>query len=132
MTVVAWVSRHDPLPAQIFELEKKLGDVNIVRISKTFRNVLEVYAEVKSCGAEYAVVVLPMSMISVLTQKGNDVTWLWAEMESVHQHSCPGESCPEYNPEYDVILESPEFNRHLRFKEFRRIVRVEMVTEPWR
>ncbi|MCD6448539.1 MAG: hypothetical protein J7L58_05805 [Thermoplasmata archaeon] len=132
MVVVAWVSRHPPLPDQIFELKKRLGeDVEIVQISKTFRDVKEVYNDIKSCGAEYAIVVLPLSMISALTQY-KDITWIWAEMEPVHDYSCPGEDlCLVFDSKRDVVLESPNFKRHLRFKEFRKIVKVEMVTEEW-
>jgi len=126
---VAWVSRHEPLPSQIEELERKLGEnVEIVQISKTFRDVREVYYDIKSAGAQYAVVVLPLSMIAALAQY-RDIVWLWAEMEPLHQN-CKGELCPEYNPDSDVILESVGVVRHLRFKEFRKILKIEMVTEP--
>jgi len=125
---VAWVSRHKPLPAQLNELKKKLGDdVEIVQISKTFRDVREVYYDIKSAGAQYAVVVLPLSMIAVLSQY-KDIVWLWAEMEPLHQN-CKGELCPEYDPNSDVILEAVGMIRHLRFKEFKQILKVEMVTE---
>ena len=125
---VAWVSRHKPLPAQLNELKKKLGDdVEIVQISKTFRDVREVYYDIKSAGAQYAVVVLPLSMIAVLSQY-KDIVWLWAEMEPLHLN-CKGELCPEYDPNSDVILETVGMIRHLRFKEFKQILKVEMVTE---
>lgn len=132
MKVVAWVSRHPPLKSQIETLKEKLGeDIEIVRIDKTFTDANEVYKQVKTMRATHAVVVLPLSMVAVLTQR-KDITWLWAEMISVHPHSCPGASkCKDYNPETDVVLESPTFNRHLRFKSFKRIMRVEMITEPF-
>jgi len=127
---VAWVSRHKPLPAQIEELKRKFGEnIEIVQINKTFRDVREVYYDIKSTGAQYAVVVLPLSMIAVLAQY-RDVAWLWSEMELVHQN-CEGELCPEYNPDSDAILKSFDTVRHLRFKEFRKILKVEMITESW-
>jgi len=125
---VAWVSRHKPLPAQLNELKKKLGDdVEVIQISKTFRDVREVYYDIKSAGAQYAVVVLPLSMIAALAQY-RDIVWIWAEMEAIHQN-CKGEFCSEYNPDSDVILEAVGMTRHLRFKEFKQILKVEMVTE---
>jgi len=130
MTVVAWVSRHKPLPVQIQQLKEKLGNnTEIVYIGRVFRDARDVYWDIKSVGAQYAVVVLPLSMVSALTQY-KDIEWLWAEMETVHIN-CRGELCPEYNPDSDAILKSFDTVRHLRFKEFRKIVKVEMVTEPW-
>ena len=131
MVVVAWVSRHKPLPAQISELKKRLGnDARIIKFSKIFKNAEEVYREIRSFGARYAVVVLPLSMISVLTAQYKDVVWLWSEMEVLHRN-CKGTHCPEYNPDTDVILESFSEVRHFRFRGFKRILKVEMVAEPW-
>lgn len=130
MVVVAWVSKHEPKPAQISVLKEKLGDpLQLVKISQTFTSAEDIYNQIKASNAKYAVVVLPLSMIAILTQK-KDVVWLWAEMAQVHSHSCPGaQECTQFKPKTDVVLETPTFNRHLRFKEFRKIIKVEMITE---
>jgi len=130
MTVVAWVSRHRPLPIQIRKLKEKFGDIELVILNRTFRDVRDIYSDIKAVNAQYAVLVLPLSMISALVQLYKDVVWLWAEMVPVHEH-CIGEDCPDFNAESDVIMHSPDAVRHLRFNEFRRILRVEMITEPF-
>lgn len=131
ITVVAWVSRHPPLPAQTAYLERRLGPIEVRQLSKTFTDYRNVLAEVKKIGARYAVVVLPLSMIALLVPS-KDITWLWAEMAPVHQNSCPGpDVCADFKPETDVVMASPSFNRHLRFNCFKRIKEVRMVTEDW-
>lgn len=125
---VAWVSRHPPLKSQLKELESRLGKVEVVPISKTFTSAEEVLNAVKSAGCSYAVVVLPLSIVANLVND-KSITWLWAEMKPVHSQSCVGILCPEYNSETDVILESPTFNRHLRFTKFYKIKEVKMVLE---
>ena len=130
MEVVAWVSRHEPVPLQVEQLEAKLGPVKIVRISKTFRDAREVYEDVKAVGARYAVVVLPLAMIAKLVEWG-DVTWLWAEMSYVHD-DCPGSKCPLFDPSSDVILRTRNgVNRHLRFRGFKVIKELKLVLEDW-
>ncbi|MHA1593626.1 MAG: hypothetical protein ACTSXX_02685 [Candidatus Baldrarchaeia archaeon] len=128
---VAWVSRHPPLEAQLEVLREKLGDFQLVRIAKTFTSYKEVLDEIKRFGCQYAVIVLPLSMIAQLVQD-KSITWLWAEMEGLHE--CLGPShCSEYDSKRDVWLplHGQPKGRHMRFKGFRRIVRVEMVTEPF-
>ena len=128
--VVAWVSRHKPLPAQIRYLKRKLGnDVNVVQIPKTFTDVKEIYEDVVSAGADVAVVVLPLSMIACLVERYKDVVWLMAEMEPVHD-SCPGVNCPYFDPDRDVILPGVVI-RHMRFKKFVRVKEVRVVKEDW-
>ncbi len=131
MVKVAWISRHPPLPLQILMLNRKLGDVEVTVISNTFTSIDEIIRKVKEIGAKYAVVVLPLSMIARLV-KEKSITWLWAEMEPVHKHSCIGKECPDYNPDADVILPSPTFTRHLRFKEFKVIEDVKLVLKRWK
>jgi len=125
---VAWISRHQPLKAQVEELRRLFGDVEIVHINETFRDAKEVYREVKRSNCTHAVVVLPLSMIAHLV-KHDDVIWLWAEMEALHQ--CVLDYCNEYNPDTDVWLplRNSTKGRHMRFKRFWRIREVRMVLE---
>ena len=128
MVRVAWVSRHQPLKAQVEELHRLLGNVEIVHVDRTFRDAGEVYREVKRSNCTHAVVVLPLSMIAHLV-KHDDVIWLWAEMEALHQ--CVLDYCNEYNPDTDVWLplRNSTKGRHMRFKKFWRIREVRMVLE---
>jgi len=128
LVVVAWVSRHPPLEAQVQELKRRLGDVKIVQVSKTFASARDVVREVKAVGAKYAVLVLPLSMIAEVI-KEREVAWLWAEMEGLHE--CVLNKCDEFNPETDVWLplRGSDKGRHMRFKGFKRIKEVRLVLE---
>ena len=133
--IVAWVSRHPPLPYQLTRLSELLGrEVEVVQINKTFRSVREVHEDVKRAGAEYAVLVLPLSMTAALVNKYKDVTWLWAEMEALHEDK--NINCPEYDEKTDVMLPARTDNgmvyRHMRFKDFYVIKEVKLVLEPIR
>ncbi|MHA1595705.1 MAG: hypothetical protein ACTSXX_13380 [Candidatus Baldrarchaeia archaeon] len=129
--VVAWVSRHAPLPSQIETLKQKIGDFYLVQISRTFTSYKEVLDEIKKVGARYAVVVLPLSMIAQLVSD-KSIVWLWAEMEGLHECGGPQE-CRDFDPSRDVWLplHGQPRGRHMRFKQFRKILRVEMITEPF-
>lgn len=128
---MAWVSRHKPLPAQIRELRRIFGDVEIIQISRTFRDAGDVYEDVKASGAEYAVVVLPLSMIARLVQYPG-VDWLWAQMRALHECLGPGR-CAEFNPDSDawLPLHGSEKGRHMRFETFKKIQRVVLVLEDF-
>jgi len=134
MTVVAWVSRHAPLPAQVEELKRLLGpNTEVVQVNKTYRDVKEVFEDIKNTGASVAVVVLPLSMLAQLlplAKKAGVEVWM-AKMEPLHECEGPGK-CQEFNPDTDVWLplRGQPTGRHLRFSRFERVLRVEVVTEP--
>ena len=131
MIKVAWISRHKPLEIQVEKLREIFGsEVEIVQISRTFRNAEEILKELRELNIRYAVLVLPLSMIAVLT-RNKDITWIWSEMVTVHKGKCKGLTCKLYNPKTDVLLVSNGEIRHLRFKGFKRIVKVELVFEPF-
>ncbi|RLF92095.1 hypothetical protein DRN52_08455 [Thermococci archaeon] len=127
---VAWVSRHRPTPAQVDVLRKKLGEIKIFQLSQTFRDANEVLEEIKKRKCEYAVLVLPLSMIARLV-KDKTITWLWAEMEALH--ICDILKCEEWNPDTDtwLPLRGEKEGRHMRFKGFKKIKKVELVLEEW-
>ena len=139
--VVAWVSRHRPLPAQVFYLGERLHSVRMVCIDKTFRDANEVMEEVRKVGAKYAVVVLPLSMIAQLVPlaKKEGITLLWSQMVPPENHpgpadKCPGPGrCPVFDDGLDVWLplHNTEYGRHLRFAGFFKIKEVKMVLEPF-
>lgn len=125
-TVVAWVSRHSPLPAQIRVLRKMLGDIKVVQMSDTYRNASELSQKIKATGARYAVVVLPLSVTMHLLnsqEKTKEITYLRAEMV---------QASGQYNPDTDVLLDDGiGKKRHVRFKEFRILTAIEVVTEQF-
>jgi hypothetical protein len=122
---VAWVSRHPPLPAQIDALKSKLGSIDFVPMSDTFSNAKEIYRKVKEVGAEYAVVVLPLSVTMHLLNnpEASDIIWLRAEMVK---------ASGRYDPLTDVLLDDGKGNkRHVRFKKFQVLTAIEVHTEPF-
>jgi len=69
---IAWISRHEVLPAQRRALEERFGRVEIVKIVDTFTSADNVLRQLDAAGAGAAVVVLPLSMISILTERRPD------------------------------------------------------------
>jgi len=134
MTVIAWVSRHPPVPAQTTELMRRFGEeFHFVLINRTFRDAREVMEELKRAGAEIAIVVLPLSVIErLLPMAKKEGIELWmARMSLVHQCGGP-KVCPEFDPKTDVWLplRGSDLGRHMRFYRFERIKRVAVETEP--
>jgi len=132
--VVAWVSRHPPLSAQLSALKQRLGEVKVVPVLRTFKGADDVLGAVKATGASYAVVVLPLSMIAELLPlaQREDITLLWAEMEALHMCKDARE-CAEFNSNTDVWLPlhgGPE-GRHMRFKSFNVIKAIRVELEPF-
>jgi len=131
---IAWVSKHPILPVQYQELKRKLGNnLEIVRYANPFVSVEELYTTLKSANVQYAVVVLPLSMIARLVEY-TDVVFLWSEMVKVHD-GCEGLSCPLYDPTQDAILPTRSnhgiFYRHFRFAGFKIIKSVKLELEDF-
>ncbi len=136
--LVFWVSRHGPLPAEIEELERLLGDPHIVKVSGRIPNadwlVLMINEFVKKTPIErgkrvIVVPVLPLSMIKYIVEafsgrEGVEV-W-WADMETQYYSA----EEPEVDPKNEVKLFDGVRWRVLRFRMFRRIKEIRMVTEP--
>ncbi|RLF98636.1 hypothetical protein DRN58_06555 [Thermococci archaeon] len=113
---IAWVSRHDPLPAQVKELKRLFGEnVVIVQYKRTFRDAKEIIEELKKFDLKIAVVVAPLSMIAHLI-KEKSILWLWADMKPANS---------EFDEKTDVIYGS----RHLRFNKFYKIKEVKIEFE---
>ena len=137
---IAWVSRHAPLPTQIEELERLFGEGMELRWHpETFQDARRLVWHLQREGCRVAVVA-PLSMIQVMLKEGKDILWLRAEMELVHEGECNIEVCPyrrqrSYQPGADTwvpIAARSQLGRHYVFKEFREIVRVEIITRPVR
>lgn len=122
---VLWLSRHPPLPSQIEALKNKYGKIAIIPYTSYIPTAEFAIELVKKFNANIVVAVLPLSFIAHLSekQKENNFTLLWAEMELLHRGL--KEPCAEYNYKTDSIVE----DRHFRFKKFKIIRSVEMITE---
>lgn len=133
--VVLWVSRHRPLPAQIAQLREKLGEIEIIQIEHvpTAEYVVE-YAQ--RVGAKVIVPVLPLSFIARLVEEARKAGYivLFAKMNAIA-------TTRDFDEAKRLVLEAPEKRtittysdgtlRVFEFERFERIVRVEVVTEPW-
>lgn len=139
---VLWLSRHKPLPSQIAYLKQKLGDFNLVQHSQPISTADQAVQLIKKHNAQYVVPVLPLSFIAhlVTASAREGFTVLRAEMENIHNcspYTGYPNSCPDYNPDTDTIMQSKDFStgetiyRHFRFREFRKLKAIEIVTEPW-
>ena len=135
-TIVLWVSRHPPLPAQVAELERKLGGVVIYQMSGVIPNA-EIVAEVaKKLNASVIVPVLPLSMIARLAElsKQNKFTVVIAKMSNIATTRDPSEA-------QRLVQEAPEKRtvatyadgavRVFEFERFEKLVEVKLITEPF-
>ena len=103
MKKIYWVSRHEPLPSQLRELERLFGKVEILQDPRPFSSAEEIITRFQQSGADDMLVVAPLSVIAALVQRG--IRPLWAEMKQV----------PPENAEVEVQ------GRHYRFACFKRI-----------
>lgn len=126
LTKICWLSRHNPLPAQIRTLKQLFGqNVVVLQYPTPFKSAEEIIAELKRQNIDKAVVVAPLSVISRLVQE-KDILWLWAEMASLHD-GC--DSCKEFDPDKDVLHNVGGTRKHYRFVKFKKIVDVRVVYE---
>jgi hypothetical protein len=130
---VLWVSRHEPLESQVQELKRKLGDVEIVKFSKNIASAEEVVEFARQIGAKYIVPVLPLSMIARLAEH-REFTVLFARMQAVAATKSIEEA-------QKIVAENPSRRsmttyadgtvRVFEFVQFEKLIRVELVTEPF-
>jgi len=132
---ILWVSRHRPLPAQITELKRKLGSIKVVMLSGVVPNAEYVVEVARKYNADIIVPVLPLSFIARLAElsRKQGFTVLFVRMDAIAQ------TTPEKATK--LIAEAPEKRTMTtyadgsvkvhEFKGFEKVVKVEVVTEPW-
>jgi len=134
---VLWISRHEPLRAQLRALEEKLGEYELVQHSEPLGTAEDAIKLAREHRADFIVPVLPMTFIMHLVSEAKKYgfTVLRAEMQNLH--NCSQQPCPEYNDETDTIMVSRDLNtgetiyRHFRFEKFVVLKEIKLVTEPW-
>lgn len=114
---IIWLSRHEPLPAQVAELKSAFGEVDIVQESRTWTDVEDIVNMLNTIKYDDIVVVLPESIIRKLIDRNIK------PLRAVMQQLPPGEP---FNKDTDVMVNG----RHYRFMEFRRVLRYEFITAP--
>ena len=81
MKKILWLSRHEPLPVQVAELERLFGEVEIRQDVNPFKNAVEIKQRFEHGGYDDLVVVAPLWVIFHLTELG--IQPLWADMQEV-------------------------------------------------
>jgi len=134
-TVVLWVSRHMPLPAQIVELERKLGSIIVYQVKGTIPSAEVVVEVAKKLNASVVVPVLPLSMIARLAElsRQNGFTVLIAKMNNIATTKSVEEAVR-------LVQEAPEKRtlatyadgtvRVFEFERFEKLIEIKLVTEP--
>lgn len=85
---ILWVSRHQPLPAQVAALYERFGvDTVVEQDARPFDSAEQIAARYRTSGYSDMVVVAPLSVIARLVDLG--LRPLWCEMEVVG----PEETC---------------------------------------
>ncbi|MEM1522403.1 MAG: hypothetical protein QXU69_05220 [Thermofilaceae archaeon] len=129
---VLWVSRHPPLPAQILELKRKFGDVEIHHFSGRVPDADFVARLAEEVGAQIVVPVLPLSIIAALVNSATNLVILYAQMREVHKG--PRSECERVaaeRPDRRVVVEYARgVCRVFEFVRFERVRAVKLETEP--
>ena len=132
---VLWVSRHRPLQSQIKTLEKKLGAIEVWQLTGVVPSAEFVVERAIELGAKYIIPVLPLSFIARLVElaRKHGFTVLFARMREIHRGSREeAEKLVKEKPEWRTAVEySGGVWRVWEFEKFEKVVKVEIVTEPW-
>jgi len=133
---VLWVSRHNPLPAQIRELKRKLGAIRIVMLSGVVPNAEYVANIARQYSAGYVVPVLPLSFIARLVELSRKYGFivLFAEMNEIIRTTDreEAEKALKENIDSRTLVEySGGVYRVWEFTKFSKVVEVKIVTEEW-
>ena len=111
MKRILWLSRHDPLPSQIAELQRIFGAVEITKDPNPFDSAEDIVQRFRKGGYDEMVVVAPLTVIAKLCELG--IRPLYAEMKQV--------------PREEAEVEAS--GRYYRFVKFKRIVGVKVEFE---
>jgi hypothetical protein len=119
MTTILWLSRHEPLPAQIAALRRLFGQDVEVRVDpRVYVNAEEVARRFGAIPKPRELVFVgPISVLQHLCQSG--MRPLWAQMETTAPRG-------PLDPSREVDLSS---TRRARFVKFLRVVGVEIQFE---
>ena len=132
---ILWVSRHKPLNAQVKELKRLFGDIELIIYEGTVVSAQSVIDEAKRHNAKVIVPVLPLSVIARLVElaKKEDIIVLFARMEAIATTKNFEEAerlVKEAEDRRNITTYADNTIRVFEFKQFEKILRVELVTEP--
>jgi hypothetical protein len=138
--VVLWVSRHPPLPAQLRELEKKLGPIKLERLSSPIPSAEYVIGKAEELCARVIIPVLPMSFIARIVEyaRQHGFVVLYAKMQLVFEAEKSNGEAVKYawklvheDPERRTAVGYADCIRVFEFQCFEKVIDVKVVTEPW-
>lgn len=117
---IYWVSKDRPLPGQLAELRRLFGeDMRLIRDPNPFDSAKDIAARFRRSKCQDLVALTPLSVLDHLCREG--LAPLRPEMETLDR---------------DVEDPDREFRTQkglvIRFVEFRRVVKLELVTEAVR
>jgi len=122
---ILWLSRHEPLPAQIKYLREKFGEIEIEKRQEIVRDAKHVIEIIKETGAEIVIPVLPQSIVMRVAEQcaQENIMLLRADMELLHE--CDP-ACSKFRKDEDTWVNG----RHYRFKEFKKLKEIKIIEEP--
>ena len=133
--VVLWISRHEPLLAQIATLQEKVGPFDLVKVTETIPNAEYAIQLAQKHKAHIIIPVLPLSIIARLVELARPLgieVW-WAEMEQVKVLDREP-TLADYNPASETVVVAAGAHetkswKIMRFKKFNRIKAVKLEME---
>jgi hypothetical protein len=130
---ILWVSRHDPIPAELDELKRLLGDYMLVQYTSLVEireneEESDLIRQIKSFKPHIVIPVLPLSVIKLLVDLKDKYGYeVWeATFETVRISESDEHNV--YN-EVTVKLQNGEW-KIMKFVGFSRIKKVEIEKEP--
>jgi hypothetical protein len=134
-TRVLWVSRHRPLPAQILELERRYGPIEIFKTVCKIPNARFVADLAAEVGARVVVAILPLSFIMELAKLAQErgFTLLIPRMRPVYESQRQDDAIKVMQEDLrrrTVARHSDGMYRVMEFEGFTVVREVRIVGEP--
>lgn len=127
---VLWVSKHDPLPAQIREIRRKIPDAEIIVEKGFFASAEEVAEIARQHNAKVIIAVVPLSFLARLVEF-KEFTLLYADMELVRTER----EYPEVDRDCETVVPAYQGRERVykvyRFKQFKRIKGIKLELEDF-
>lgn len=133
---VLWVSRHEPLAAEVNALKERLGSVRIITAVGIIPSAEYIIELAERYGVKVVIPVLPLSVIARLVElaRTKGITVLYARMREIARTRSreEAERLVHEKPGWRTAVEySGGLWRVWEFERFEKIIKIEMVTEPW-
>ena len=126
---ILWCSQHEPIRAQVEELEKRLGEIEFVLYKLGVPNAQYVIDLVKEEGAEYLIAILPLSFIQKIVTGLKNTECKLLRSSMINLHTCY-DKCNQFNKNTDVLVHNKNGSfRHYRFLKYEILQDVVFITD---